>query len=209
MRSKKELNKLLLVEGNDDQHVIWALCDKFKLAETFNVIDCKGIENLIDQIPVQLKKSAIDTLGIIIDADTDLISQWNRLRTILTQIGYKIPEDLPTNGLIYNEEEYIKIGVWIMPNNNLNGMLEDFLSFLAPVDDKLMPIIREHLNSIEEMQLNKYKNVHKSKALIHSWLAVQEAPGTPLGLSITKRYLTTDVEVCKLFIDWLKELFKA
>jgi hypothetical protein len=43
--------------------------------------------------------------------------------------------------------------------------------------------------------------------LIHSWLAVQETPGTPMGLAITKRYLNTDDENCQVFIDWLKRLF--
>lgn len=208
MRIKEKFNKKLLVEGNDDQHVIWALCEQFKINETFDVIDCEGIEKLFDQIPVRLKQSNIDTIGIIIDADSDLQLRWNNLKQLLNAQGFVLPEILPESGLILSELGRITIGVWIMPNNNLNGMLEDFINFLVPPDDALFPIINENLNEIERKQLNKYKLIHKSKAIVHSWLSVQEDPGTPMGLSITKRYLTTDDNTCKKIICWLNDLYK-
>lgn len=208
MRIKEKFNKKLLVEGNDDQHVIWALCEQFKINETFDVIDCEGIEKLFEQIPVRLKQSNIDTIGIIIDADSDLQLRWNNLKQLLNAQGIVLPEVLPESGLIISELGRISIGIWIMPNNNLNGMLEDFINFLVPPEDTLFPIINENLNEIERKQLNKYKLIHKSKAIIHSWLSVQEDPGTPMGLSITKRYLTTDDNTCKKLIDWLSDLYK-
>ena len=94
-----------------------------------------------------------------------------------------------------------------MPSNNINGMLEDFVSFLVPQDDELLPIVDTILNKIENEKLNKYSLIHKSKARIHSWLSWQEDPGTPMGLSITKRYLTTDNESCRQLIIWLQKLF--
>jgi hypothetical protein len=207
MRIKEKYNKKLLVEGNDDQHVIWALCNQFSIIERFDVIDCGGIENLIDQIPIRLKQSNIETIGIIIDADSDLQLRWRNLKQLLNAQGFVLPELLPENGLILSQFENISIGIWIMPDNNLNGMLEDFIQFLVPPDDSLFPIILENLNEIERKQLNKYKQLHKSKAIIHSWLSVQDDPGTPLGLSITKKYLTTDNNTCKKLIDWLNNLF--
>lgn len=208
MSIKEKFNKKLLVEGNDDKHVIWALCKQFNVNETFDVIDCEGIDNLFDQIPVRLKQPKIETIGIIIDADSDLQLRWNNLKHLLTAQGFVLPEVLPKSGLIHNELNRISIGIWIMPNNNLDGMLEDFIKFLVPPNDTLFPIINENLNEIERKQLNKYKPIHKSKAIIHSWLSVQEEPGTPMGLSITKRYLTTDDNTCKKLIDWLNDLFK-
>lgn len=207
MRVKEKFNKKLLVEGNDDQHVIWALCEKFKVSETFDVIDCEGIDKLNEQIPVRFKQSGIDTLGIIIDADTEINSRWNSIKGLLTTQGFTVPNDLPSTGLVLKNANNIKVGVWIMPNNNLNGMLEDFISFLVPKDDKLLPIVNSTLDDIEEKKLNKYASIHKSKAVIHSWLSWQEDPGTPMGLGITKRYLTTDETTCSLLIKWLDEMF--
>lgn len=208
MSINEKFNKKLLVEGNDDKHVLLALCNQFKVIETFDIIDCGGVENLLVQIPVRLKQPNINTLGIVIDADSDLNLRWDNLKQLFKAQGIVLPEVLPESGLIQGELGRITIGIWIMPNNNLNGMLEDFINFLVPPDDALFPIINENLNEIERKQLNKYKLIHKSKAIIHSWLSVQEDPGTPMGLSITKRYLTTDDKVCKSLVDWLNILYK-
>ena len=153
---KDKTNQFLLVEGKDDEHVIYALCKKFKVPGTFQVIDSKGIENLFNQIPVRLK-SGINSLGIIIDADLDINSRYLRLKQIFGPIDFNLPEEMPKNGLIISNPEDIKIGIWIMPNNQISGMLEDFISFLVSNDDKLMPVVDETLNKIENDSLNKYK----------------------------------------------------
>ena len=209
-------NSLLLVEGNDDFHVIHSLCKQFNIpvrnlenpkGGKFSVKDCKGINELLEQIPVLFKASnQLYSLGIIVDADIDLVARWESIKNLLKSLGFELPSSLPATGLI-TVAETLKVGVWIMLNNNLNGMLEDFLSFLVPPDDKLLPIINANLNEIEILSLNNYIPIHRSKAIIHSWLAVQEVPGTPLGQSITKRYLTTDAETCKHFISWIDDLF--
>ena len=134
---------LLLVEGNDDFHVIHSLCKQFKISVRnlenpeggdFSVVDCKGIDELFEQIPVRFKSSqTITTIGVIIDADSDLQSRWLTLQNILKEIGFNLPKEFPKTGLLLNEGK-LKVGVWIMPNNNLNGILEDFISFLVPND---------------------------------------------------------------------------
>ncbi|MGF7232950.1 DUF3226 domain-containing protein [Arachidicoccus sp.] len=207
MSGREKFNSKLLVEGKDDQHVIWALCAKFNLAQNFDVIDCEGITNLLEQIPVRFKQSGINTIGIIVDADSNLQSRWNSLKDLLKAQGFNLPHDLPAEGLIEKNADNKRIGVWIMPNNNLNGMLEDFISFLIPQNDNLLPVVKATLQDIEDKNLNKYRGTHKSKAVIHTWLAWQEVPGTPIGSSITKSYLTTNVESCFQLINWLKLLF--
>lgn len=207
MMEKK--NKQLLVEGNDDLHVIRSLCKKHDIPETFDIFDCKGITLLLDAIPVRLKQSEIETLGIIVDADIDLNNRWESVSQILADKGYKVPETIPTGGLILRENGKVTIGAWLMPNNNSNGMLEDFIRFLIPGRDTLLPVAESALDAIKDKNLNLYKDIHRSKALIHTWLAWQEDPGTPMGLSITKKYLDSSVKECTAFTDWLKELFKA
>ena len=199
-------DKKLLVEGNDDRHVIWALCEKHRIQETFDVIDCNGIDNLIKQIPVRIKESDVNTIGIIVDADENLNSRWSSIKDLIINAGFDIPVHLPKEGLI-TENETQKIGVWIMPNNNENGMLEDFITFLVPDDDLLLPVVKTTLDNLESVNLNKYPKKNKSKATIHSWLAWQEEPGIPMGLSITKRYLSTDEQTCCRLINWLNKLF--
>lgn len=207
MSAKQKFSSQLLVEGNDDQHVIWALCEKFNLKQNFEVIDCKGIDNLFAEMPVRFKQSGVNTIGIIVDADTNLNSRWGVVKELLNKQDFTIPDNLPVQGLIATNTNGKRIGVWIMPNNNLNGMLEDFISFLIPNDDKLFTIVNSTLQNIEDNELNKYSIKHKSKAAIHTWLSWQKDPGTPMGLGITKRYLTTDEETCSQLTNWLTELF--
>lgn len=48
---------------------------------------------------------------------------------------------------------------------------------------------------------------HQPKAHIHTWLAWQEEPGTPMGLAITKRYLNADAPYVQQLMDWISRLF--
>jgi len=215
-RIQNHPTSLLLLEGNDDFHVIHSLCKQSGVpirnlenptGGNFSCIDCKGIDGLLEQIEVRFKSSPlITTIGVIVDADINLKNRWESLKVIISNLAFTPPENIPPTGLILNHQN-LRMGVWIMPNNNLNGMLEDFISFLVPKDDKLLPIVYSTLLNIEQENLNKYSLIHKAKAVIHSWLSWQGDPGTPMGLAITKRYLTTDNESCKLLINWLNELF--
>lgn len=208
MRVNEKYNQKLLLEGNDDQHVIWALCQKHSINQSFDVIDCEGITNLNDQIPIRFKQSGVKTVGIIIDADADIKNRWTSIKLILEKEGFIFPIEFPIEGLIVTNKN-IKVGVWIMPNNNLNGMLEDFISFLVPVGDKLLPIVVSTLANIEAKNLNSYSLIHKSKAIVHTWLSWQQDPGTPMGLGITKRYLNTNEETCEKLLNWLNVLFNT
>lgn len=207
MRVKEKFDNKLLVEGGDDMHVVWALCKKFKIKENFDVINCDGIDNLIPQIPIRFKQSQVKTIGIIIDADSDILTRWETLKKSFILNDIKIPKNIPKNGLILVTLGKIKVGIWIMPNNNNLGMLEDFISFLVPKNDALFKKAGETLNQIEVENLNNYLLIHKSKALINTWLAWQKDSGTPMGHAITKKYLDIEDENCKRFIDWIKNLF--
>ncbi len=207
MKIEEKFNQKLLVEGNDDQHVIWAICQKFKLPHNFDVIDTLGVDELIKQIPVRLKTPDLQTLGIVLDADTDLNRRWESLRTKLMASAYTLPESLPKEGLILEKEDAVKVGIWLMPNNESNGMLEDFIQFLIPKGDALLEKAKTVLAEIEAAELHRYKKAHHSKALMHSWLAWQEDPGTPMGLTITKQYLRLETKAANPFVNWLQKLF--
>ena len=206
------ITQTLLVEGNDDFHLICNICAAFDVSETFKIEDCKGVTNLLNGLPVRLKGSGeIKTIGIVMDADIDIQARWMQMRQILinSNLYSSIPDDCPQGGaiIIPDNVDDIKIGVWIMPNNNNNGMLEDFAAFLIPDDDKLLPEVENVLDSLEARGLNKYKPIHHSKAKIHTWLAWQEDPRTPMGSAVTKKYLTTTPPICQEFVNWLNALY--
>lgn len=202
----------LLVEGNEDKHVIKALWGSFELPIVFDMIDCKSITRLLDNLKIRLTiPQDNQIIGIVVDADVDSSSRWDAIRHRLLETGKYDCKDLtlPEDGLILhsNDPEYATVGVWIMPNNKLPGMLEDFVAMLAEQDDVLMVRSDKVLTEIESEGINKYKKVHRSKAKIHTYLAWQDEPGKPMGLSITTRVLKADNPIGRTFIEWLKKLY--
>lgn len=197
----------LLVEGNDDQHVIWSLLEYYKVPEVFAVEEKKGIDNLLDVLPVQLKESGIERVGVVVDADAKISTRWQKIKKILRESGFRSLPKLPdVEGTVIEENGKPRVGVWIMPDNTLPGMLENFAQFLIPKDDKLMRYVQDSLKAIAKKE-QKFKDVHRPKAEIHTWLAWQEDPGTPMGLAITKKYLDAEASHAKSLIKWLERLF--
>ena len=206
----------LLVEGKNDQHVVWNLADRLKLKETFDVEAKDSYTQLIGALPTLLKSTnTLKRLGVVVDADENGEAHWRAIRTILGKSGYysSLPETLPQEGLICqpDDEEQLIVGVWIMPDNRMNGMLEDFVAYMIPdyTNDPLLKKTDEVLAELESEGLNAYKLVHHAKARIHTWLAWQDEPGVPMGTAITKYLLSTDGELCASFIRWLELLFEC
>ena len=194
----------LLVEGVDDLHVVYHLCGNNNVPSVFDVIDKKGIDNLLDTISTELKTSDLEALGILVDADTDLHARWQSLQTILQREGYLVPYDPMPNGTILTHEEKPKVGIWLMPNNQLPGMLENFVAMLIPNGDTLWPYAQTCLQQIPEQ---RFSNNIRAKANIHTWLAWQAEPGKPMGQAITARYLNPGSQEAIWFVNWLQELF--
>lgn len=204
----------LIVEGKDDSIVIQTLFQQHAIAENFEIKDRYedangGKDKLLASIPVLLKTRGLTALGIVMDADQDISASWEALLYRLSSAGYQnLPKQPHSPGTIIFEEDKPKIGIWLMPDNQANGMLEDFLSYLVPVEDQLLPIARNTLAAIESSNLNKYSLAHHSKALIHTWLAWQSPPGRPFGTAITVNILTSHQPLALLFIEWVKRLFE-
>jgi hypothetical protein len=201
---------LLLVEGRDDEHVFYALLGHHQVLEDFEVVNKKGIDNLLGTLPTVLKGSDLERLGVVIDANTDIRARWTALRNILLNAGnVNVPAAPDPNGTIVTLERpdrTLTVGVWLMPDNQLDGMLENFIEFLVPPSDTLWPRAEECVAQIPERE-RRFPHEHRIKAYVHTWLAWQEEPGTPLGLAITKRYLDADVPYAHQLMDWIRRLF--
>lgn len=198
--------RVLLVEGQDDLHVLWALFQAHSVPETFSVVKADGIEPLLESVPVRLKASNLERFGVVLDADEDSQARWEQLRGRLILSGCKeFPEAPKPGGTVVQMEDGPRVGAWLMPDNKLPGMLESFLAFLVPGPDKLLPRIDRFLDSIP-MEDRRCPTARLPKARIHAWLAIQEEPGKPLGQAITAKYLDARQEVVVPFLDWIRAL---
>lgn len=105
----ERFNQKLLVEGNDDQHVVWPLCKLNNILENFDVVDSNGIDNLLSQIPIRLKQSNLNAIGIITAADNDIDSIWKKAAHIFKPY-FHLPKYLPKGGFVLQCAFY-KVGV--------------------------------------------------------------------------------------------------
>ena len=196
----------LLVEGNDDFHIISSLLKCHAFPETFEVQQKNGVEKLLSAFPVEAKGSEIEAIAIVIDADVNAKARWRSVCYSITSLGYACPNDLPLGGLVLDAVDMPRIGVWIMPDNSLPGMIEDFIALLVPNNDPLWAHAVEVLDNMPA-GLAEFADIHLSKAKIHTWLAWKDDPGTPMGLAITKRWLDANSPNCTPFLGWLNAMF--
>lgn len=207
------MKKTLLVEGKDDQHVIYAVRDIYGISkDAFTIEELGGIENVLRKTDLTLIDGSIDIcLGIAIDADDDINARWRSIAGILTKAGYiNLPASPDSDGTIIRQEYLPTFGVWIMPDNQIErGYLETFLTFLVPdsENNKCWQHAKNSVAALEEKPFVKQNVDHTTKAEIHTFLAWQEEPGKPFGQAVTAKYLQADNPQCKKFVEWLKRLF--
>lgn len=202
--------RVLLVEGPDDEHVVKHICGLRQLGTIEKIQACGGKEPLLESIGTRLKESDIGVLGIILDADIDLHARWQAVRDRLVASGYQdIPECPHSEGTVVtppHDSILPRVGIWLMPDNQLPGILEDFLRFLVPEGDALLLRAEEAIAAIPAEQ-RKFSELKKPKARIHTWLAWQEEPGKPFGQAISARYLDPTLPAANTFAKWLHETF--
>ena len=205
---------ILLVEGKDDKHVMLSLMNHYQIPEVFKIQVCDGIDNLLLDLPLRLTTPTMyRSIGVVMDADVNIQARFDSFRSILSKTG-KYDMSLVTlkaGGIKIPpiDNNYPVLGLWLMPDNRSNGMLEDFVMTLANGDNMLMKEVNSVLDSIEEKKLNRYSFVHRSKAKIHTFLAWQEKPGEPMGQAITAKVLDAESTSARVFVEWIKRVFSV
>ena len=201
---------ILLVEGKDDEHVLKHICGNRGIPHLDQVKPLDSVEKLLEDFPVQLKASNEegDVVGMVIDADTNLDARWRAIRQRLIQSGYQdVPDNPESEGTILEpppQSTLPKTGIWIMPDNQTTGILENFLRFLVP---QPTPLFDHVIASVDSVPERRFGCLNKPKAIIHTWLAWQEDPGLPYGTAITARFLNPDLPEADVLVSWLMRLF--
>ncbi len=204
--------KILLVEGTDDEHVLKHLCGQRSVGTLDEIKPQGSVEKLLENFPVRLKESEIEVLGLVLDADTDLAGRWDALKHRLNQAGYGgVPDQPAAAGTILAPPPNTllpRFGVWLMPDNQSKGILEDFLHFLVPTGSMLFNHVKSSVADIPAGE-RRFSQLDEPKAIIHTWLAWQKEPGKPLGTAITAKFLDANVIQVDVLVAWLKRLFFA
>lgn len=211
----------LLVEGKDEQRVIPQFIEKcgIRWGERnerdqwpADIIEFDGIENLLrpGTIEAQLKSPGLAALGVLLDANSDPIGRWNRVRARAVGTFPTLPAALPPDGVVVRNVDGLRFGVWLMPDCSSPGMLETFLTlFVSDPTAGLWPFVVTHCRDAKALHQAPYTDAHQDKALIHAWLALQDPPGEQLHDAIVQMILQPTSPHADRFVRWFRDLFQV
>lgn len=199
--------RMVLTEGKNDCHVLTALCKAHNVPHNFKIRDCGSDELALKKLSAEIASSEErEILGIVLDADNpNLEAKWDSIRNRLEKENYTVNSTPNLNGTILESSGKPKIGIWLMPNNRIDGMLEDFCIDLA--GEEAISFAKDCVTKAKEKSFSTFIDNHESKSIIHTYLAWQNEPGLPLGLSITARALNPETHIATVFTNFLKDLF--
>jgi len=237
-----KLEKLLLVEGKDEENFFEELLNYMGMKD-IQIISYDGKDNLKNKLEAITRIpdfSKVKVLGIIRDADEDVNKAFQSVRNTLKislkenpYIKAKIKKYtysnfeklLPQKPGIFSSG-FIKIGIYIMPDNKENGMLED-LCLRSVKDSPLINCIDELFKCAKQIyesgELKEYfkkyeyfknKEFYKkifsesdgkikniSKARVQAYLSTMPVVVSSIGIGAKKGYWNLESEV----LDELKK----
>ncbi len=204
---KQDTDKVLLVEGINDCHVVMSLCQAHQIPETFGIYQCGSDVGVLQRLNALISRpNPPQVIGVLLDADNSVAGRWDSIESKLSHYKYPLSKNPSVAGsIVQSVTNKPKLGFWLMPNNQDTGMLEDFCAELA--DPESLKFAKECVELASQKQVVTFKDVHRSKAVIHTYLAWQDEPGYPLGKAITSQALRPHSEIAVQFTDWLKALF--
>lgn len=215
--------KRLLVEGKYDSHVVRNLLrsNSFQIdneatgqrhvSDAIALTAEDGIDPLLTILGNYMRRGELLHLGIVVDADQDVDSRWQQIKHRIQTVGeVEIPHYPSSTGVLMVVDRFtqppLRLGIWLMPDNQNSGFLEHFVSEMIPEDDPLWPRVVNCVAQIPKDQ-QRFSTIHTRKAELHTWLAWQEAPGKPMGQALTFRYLDAQAPIAQRFVAWATQLF--
>jgi hypothetical protein len=216
---------LLIVEGTDDRYFINQILLRYGFRKSsqadhkYFVVDrdgepeenairiheCSGFENISGALKTELQPETLDGLAIIADMDLYSDRRWDSLRgTLVAQRYFGLPSELPHRGLIHSQSEIPSLGVWLMPDNASEGMMETFASALVPNEDACWVHARATVVGLPDTARRFDIDRCLDKASLHTWLAWQEEPGCRTGLAVSRNLLRADTVAAAALIGWIE-----
>lgn len=214
----KQNPRRLLVEGKRERLFLSELIERngyrwedadYGYAVYIKELD--GVESLLRPraIRTEARDSAVSTLGIIVDADADPSARWRALRRrCLEHEEYadQIPEMPPPGGLILDDVRP-RLGIWLMPDNVIDGDLERFSSLLVrDVHEPLWDFAKQAVHQAKILHGAPYGDGEAHKANIYTYLAWQNDPRKQLHEALRDEVLDPRSPQSATFVDWFVRL---
>jgi hypothetical protein len=215
--------KILLVEGEADKGFFLEICKKLNLTASVMVAPPKDlggthntkngvINHLKNALLPQLADGSMTHIAAVVDADyvahgggyTNTLA---RLSEILAPFGFTHEtSQAATNGLSFKHNDGLAdFGLWIMPQNQHEGMLEDWIK--SCVDENEHDLFEFAANVVQQLGTPKFPTHKTSKAEVATWLAWQKEPGHGLYHLVTEGLLNRQRPLFGELEQWLETVF--
>ena len=93
-------DRVLLVEGPDDEHVVAHLCDRSRLPRDFGIVQKGGFSGLSKSISVEVAAPGRLALGVLVDANDDPTARWQAIRGRCERRGIALPIHPDPEGVV-------------------------------------------------------------------------------------------------------------
>jgi hypothetical protein len=205
----------LIVEGFDDLQSVAALMsahvpwpeDKNKAPVWIEI--SYGIEAILQEsfLKTKLRDRDVRTLGVMFDADTKPAGRYSTISSLCEQF-FEFPAGLPKEGLVLENSDQKRFGIWIMPDNESEGDMETFLKYLVPnSSEPIWDYAVESVKTAKGMGC-QFRHNHLPKANLYTWLAWHDPPGQSPGRALTKKALDPHCPSATRFVDWFRKLYQ-
>lgn len=196
--------RVLLVEGPNDMHVVAHLWRRYRGIDPNFCISVKGsVEKLLQSIRGEILNDERTAVGILVDADDFPINRWQSVDDRLKKAEITHQGNPTPSGIII--ESNPRVGVWLMPDNQNPGELEDFIKAMIPSNDPVWPLSESYIDGIPQED-RKFAAGKTLRAKVNAWLATREDP-RPMGMAINAGDLDVKTQMASNFVNWLQELF--
>ena len=193
---------VLIVEGQDDDHVIWQIAKQLGLDKKFVILAKEGYPDVLAAMGPEVKIEGRKAVGFVLDADAPARERWEEVSLALADLR-AVPEHPDPQGTILPGAP--RIGVWLMPNNGSDGELEDFVATMVRPNDAVWPLANAYLRQLPDAA-REHVETKPQKAAVHVWLANKKKPGR-MGAAIGAGHLDTESELASRLSSWLRRLF--
>ena len=199
--------RLLLVESRSDERVVRNLRKRFRGDQAIPKFQIKvtgDITTLLSTIETEFDVSRREALGILPDANSMPEHRWNEVAERIRRARPDVETGSPAReGTLIAGRP--RIGVWLWPDNQTPGELEDFVAEMIPSDDSIWPLAQRYIDGIPEGD-RKFAEKKTMRAKVHAWLATRKTPGF-IGSEIGQGDMRIDGPLVVQFTDWLRKLF--
>ena len=213
---------VLLVEGQGDVLFFEALLRQLKVQTKISVKPPRAFDKentvssfprLIKQLFGDLEDDRLDYLGVVADADHvsggGFKERWKTLTGPMAMTGYRIPKSspkLPCTGSIFQHDDGLPpIGLYLMPNHQDNGMLEDCLWDGLKSDSNDLKDYA--VKVIDGLPCRLFSEYHITKAQLYTWLAWQKRPGQTMDVTVNGKLLDIEHEKISGLLKWMSKVF--